>query len=239
MRVALVLGLLVLATAAAGKDLVVRQRSSTAMSGQRVQEETVYLTDHVMVTDSDAMRTIVDLDKQTITTADKTRRSYAVLTFDELRAQLDTLRASLDKLPPEVRKQVGGLLDDSTPVSVTATGKTDTIAGYSAKEYALSGGPYRGTIWTTDAIPKPPAFAKWKSIEKSRGGAPRQLGEAVEKLEGFPLRTRIEASAGAQSVTVSNEVLDVREASPPPEVRTVPAGFTKQAAPGAPAGKPE
>jgi hypothetical protein len=239
MRVALVLGCLLLATTVAAKDLVVRQRSSTTLSsGPPLGDETVYLAGDTIVTDSQATRTIVDLGKKTITTADKAKRTYSVLTFDDLRAQMETLRTALEKMPPEARKQMGALFDEGGPVTITPTGKTETIAGYPAKEHALKGGPYSGTIWTTTAIAKPPAFQKWKTVEKSRGGAARQLGEAIEKLDGFPLRTRIEAQTGGQPVTLSNEVLEVREGSPPADVLTVPSGFTKQAAGGVPSPAP-
>jgi hypothetical protein len=230
MRVALTFACVLLASTVGASDLVVRQRTSTGVS-TTPNEETVYLMTDTIVTDSRAMRTIVDLDKRTITSADKTKRTYTMMTFDELTAQMDALRKALDSLPPEARKQMGALLDDSGPVTLEPTGKTDTIAGYLAKEHALRGGAYSGSIWTTDAIATPPAFQKWKNIEKARGGAARQLSEAIQKLSGFPLRTRIEARAGGQNVTMSNDVIEVREGSPPADVRGVPAGFTKQPMP--------
>ena len=231
MRVALVFACILLGSTVGAADLIVRQRSSTGMS-TTPNEETVYLMNDTIVTDSRALRTIVDLDKRTITSADKTKRTYTVLTFDELQAQMDALRKALANLPPEARKQMGGLLDDDAPVTLEPTGKTDTIAGYVAKEHALHGGTYNGSIWTTDAIATPPAFQKWKSIEKARGGAARQLSEAMQKLKGFPLRTHIEAkSPGGQSVTLSNDVIEVREGSPPAEMSTVPTGFTKTTMP--------
>jgi hypothetical protein len=232
MRVALLACVLVASTAGAA-DLIVRQRSSTGLSTAPT-EETVYLMTDSIVTDSRAMRTIVDLDKRTITSADKGKRTYTVLTFDELTMQMEALRKALTNLPPEARKQMGSLLDDSTPVTLEPTGKTDTIAGHLAKEHALRGGPYSGSIWTTDDIATPPAFQKWKGIEKARGGAARQLSEAIEKLKGFPLRTRVEAKTAGQNVVLSNDVIEVREGSAPADVRGVPAGFTKQATPPAP-----
>jgi hypothetical protein len=229
MRVAL-LACVLLASTAGAADLVVRQRTSTGLSTAPT-EETVYLMADTIVTDSRAMRTIVDLDKRTITSADKAKRTYTVLTFDELTMQMEALRKALANLPPEARKQMGALLNESEPVTLEPTGKTDTIAGYPAKEHALRGGPYSGSIWTTDAIATPPAFQKWKSIEKARGGAARQLSEAIEKLSGFPLRTRVEAKTPGQNVVLSNDVIEVREGSPPADVRGVPAGFAKQATP--------
>jgi hypothetical protein len=232
--VALGLACVLLASTVGATDLVVRQRSSPGLTTAPT-EETVYLSTDTIVTDSRAMRTIVDLDRRTITSADKTKQTYNVLTFDELAAQMEAFRKALANLPPEARKQMGTLLDDGgSPVTLEPTGKTDTIAGYMAKEHALRGGPYTGSIWTTDAIATPPAFQKWKSLDKSRGGPARQLSEAIEKLSGFPLRTRIEAKTGAQDIVLSNEVIEVREGTAPADVKTVPPGFAKQTTPAMP-----
>jgi hypothetical protein len=237
MRTPLVVGCLLVASLVDAADLMIRQRSSGTMGGPTPTEETVYIAGDKIVTDSPTMRTIVDLQQETITSADKAKKAYSVTTFAELRAQMDMIRSSLESLPPEQRKQMGALFDDSEAVTIKATGKTDTIAGYPAKEHSVRGGPYTGAVWTTDAVAKPAAFAKWKGIEQTRGGAARRLGEAMDRLEGFPLRTRIEMKAGPQAVTLSNEVLELKDASPPKEMLAVPAGFTKQAGrlPGAPA----
>src|SRR5262249_43583856 len=178
------------------------------------------------------MRTIVDLDKQTITSVDKPNRAYTVLSIDELRAQMDALRAALDKMPPEARKQFGALVDDdTTPVTITPTGKTEPIAGYPGKEYPIGGGSYSGSVWTTDAIARPGAFERWKELDKSRGGAARQLGEAMSKVQGFPLRTRLESRSGPRPFSISNEVLEVKEGATPAEMAKVPDGFRKQTLP--------
>lgn len=231
MRIALVVGCLLLASAADAKDLVIRQMATNVLTGPTPTEETVYLVGDTIVTESAALRQIVDLEKKTVTTADKANKTYMVRTFDDLRAQADEIRKRLDSLPPESRKQLAALFDDTEPVIIKPTGKTETIAGYPAKEHSVRGGPYDGSVWTTDAVETPPSFTRMKSIEQLRGGAARRLGEAMEKLEGFPLRMRIEMKAGPQPFTVSNEVLEVKEGSAPADVRKVPAGFTKTAVP--------
>jgi hypothetical protein len=235
MRTALVLcALLLMTSVVSAKDLVVRQRSVSGFGGVPPNEETVYLAGDRIVTDSDVMRTIVDLDKKTITTADKRKQTYTVLTFDELNAQMEALRRSIEKLPPEMRKQVMPFFEEGDPVVVTPTGRTETIAGHKAAEHKLSGGPYSGAVWTTTELETPPEFKKWKSIEQSRGGAARRLGEAMETMSGFPLRTKLTVkTGGADPIELSNEVLEVREASPPAHVGKVPDGFTKQAPPAA------
>ena len=232
MRFALVLGWLVVATAAGATDLVIHQRSASSIDGGPPREETVYLTADKVVTDAPTMRTIVDLDKRTITAVDKNRRTYSVMTFDQIGAQMDELKKRMADLPPEARKAMEPLLDEGPPVTATATGKTTTIAGYVANEWAIKGGPYTGSVWATDAIATPPAFQKWKSIEQGRGGmrgAGRRLGEAMQHVQGFPLRTRIETQTGGQTTILANEVLDVKEGAAPADVLKVPSGYARQA----------
>lgn len=237
MRIAFVFAtwLVLAGTSGAAGDLIVRQRSATGIPGSGPREETVYLGTNTVVTDSDAMRTIVDLERRTITSADKTKGTYTILTFDQINAQMAMLRKQLEQLPEEARRAMGPLLDDGPPVTVTATRKTETIAEHRASEYTLKGGPYAGSVWATEDIPTPPAFLKWKEIERSGQGpgTGRQLGAAMEKIPGFPLRTRIETRAGGQPVVLSNEVLSLREGKAPADMLAVPAGFTPQA-PGAP-----
>lgn len=230
MRTALTMACLLLASTVGAKDLIVHQRSSTAMSGPGPHEETVYLAGDKIVTDSPATRTIVDLAGQTITSADKAKRTYTMVTFAELHSQMEMLKESLKKLDPETRQQFAALFDDGTVVTTTPTGKTATIAGHSAKEHAVSGGPYSGSVWMTEEIATPSEFKRWKKIEQEGAGAAQRLGEALEKLDGFPLRTRIDVKNGAKVMQLTNEVLEVREGSPPAEVLVVPPGFTKQTA---------
>lgn len=237
MRIALVLVSLALTIPASAKDLIIHQRSTAGDPGSTPRAETLYVAGGKVVNDSDRSRTIIDVGARTITTADKDHRTYTVVTFDGLRAQLDTLRKNVDSLPPEARKLMGDMLEEGPPVTVTPTGKTETIAGYPAKEYALSGGRYSGSIWATDAIETPPELAKWRALDKSAGasaGLGNQLGEALAKVKGLPLRTRLVTKLANQSVVITSEALQVKEESPPADVLRVPEGFTPaRAQPGA------
>ena len=229
MRIVVALLGIVLASSVAAKDLTLRQRTAVGPPGAPSREETVYLVGSKVVSDSPVSRTIVDLDAKTITTVDKTKRTYGVVAIDSIGAEMEEMRKQVEMLPPEERKKLGGMFDD-VPVTVTPTGKTDTIAGYSASEFALKGGPYAGSVWVTEALPTPSEFKRWKTIEGSMGGlmgAGRRLGEAMSSLNGFPLRSRVETTAHRRVFVVSSEVLEVKEASAPAEALQVPAGFTR------------
>ena len=238
MRIGLVLSCLLLAAAVEAKDLVVKQRASSGFGGGQTNDETVYVTSDKIVTDSPAQRTIVDLDAKNITSIDKAQKTYTVITIDELHQQMEMLKASLDSMPPDARKQMAALFDDSQAVVIKETGKTETIAGHTAKENTLSGGPYSGYVWTTEEIETPAAFTKWKSLEGMRGGAARRLGEAMQQLKGFPVRTKIDMKTGGQPISLTNEVLEVKEGTPPKDVLTVPPSYAKAAPRGMPGPPP-
>jgi len=231
MRLTIVLLTMVLARSAAA-DLVVRQRSATGRAGATPREETVYVAGPKVVSDGAATRTIVDLDAQTITVADKSAHTYTVITFEQVGAQMEALRKAMDRMPPEQRRQMAPLLDDDVQITVTATGRTATIAGHRAAEHTIAGGPYTGSVWTSEEIPVPPEFRRWETLAQSNGaahGAGRRLGEAIAKLPGFPVRSRIETRTGSEPFVIATEVQEVREARAPAAMLTVPDGFTKKA----------
>jgi uncharacterized protein DUF4412 len=234
LRIAAAVALVALAVPAGAADLVIHQRSTTGEHAAP-REETVYLTGDTVVTDSAQSRMIVDAKAKTITMADKDERTYSVLTFDDVRDQMEQVKKSMESMPPEVRKMFEDLTQGGAKVSVTPTGKTATIAGYAAKEYAIAGGPYGGTVWITDAIETPPQLAQWRELVDRGtgvgGGPSHELAEALATLKGFPLRTHIVTTAAGRTFAVSTEVLDVKEGTPPADVARVPTGYTKRQPP--------
>jgi hypothetical protein len=213
-----------LPAAAAAKDLMVRQR--TTASGAAPFEQTQYFTARTMVTDDPHVRMILDLDAQKLTLADKDRRSYSVMTFDELRQLSESAANQLDDLPPEQRKEFG--LD--APVRVDPTGRTQTIAGHAAREYTVDAGPAKGKIWMSEDLPLPEVAREWERLGASIGGPRRaggKLAAALAKLQGIPMRTAMTITMGPQKAETTTEVLEIREAAPPAELLRVPDGFTK------------
>lgn len=227
---ALVAALLVaIAANAPAADLMVRQRLTTTGGpggGPRTEESTEYITAKLSVSDGSSSRTIVDLEAKTLTMIDKQRKTYAVMTFDDLRRRGEEMRKKLDELPPEVRRRMSGDAD----ATVKPTGRTERIAGYDAKEYSLEAGIMKGSIWTTEAIPTPGDRQQWKQFASASGatqGPGGKVTEALANIEGFPLRTVITQEMGPVKVTMTNETLEVRQQSPPPGMVTVPDGFRR------------
>ncbi len=224
---------LVLPPVGRAADLTVRQRVTTTGPRAESHEATEYVTATRRITDDPARRTIVDLEAKTLTVLDKTRKTYTVTTFDELGQQMERARKQLDAMPPEARKMMGAM---DAEVTLQPTGKTEKIAGYEAKEYALSGGPTTGTVWATEEIALPSKAEDWEKFRGAVGGSSgpgSKLGEAMARLKGFPLRTNVTYTMGPVTAGFATEVLSVTQQAAPPEVTTIPAD-ARRVAPRAP-----
>lgn len=231
-RVLLLLSLLA-PVAARGADLTVRQRVTAVGPRTQTHEMTEYVTDTRRITDDPDRRTIVDLDAKTITMLDKKANTYTVTTFDDLRRQMDEARKHLEALPPEARRMMEGSGGD---VTLEPTGKTDKIAGYDAREYAIRGPGISGSVWVTDQVSTPAKAADWERFRGAVGGPMgpgAKLGEAMAKLTGFALRTQVRYAAGPVASGFDTEALSVAQQSPPTDVTTLPA-TARKVAPGAP-----
>jgi hypothetical protein len=239
--VAAVLLLLIAPGWVQAKDLTLRQRVTTTGVRPDTHEATQYWTENKMVTDSPDDRTIIDLGAQTMTVADKRQETYFTQTFAEMRQRSEAMRAQMQKqmesLPPQAREMMGkmgmGPMAAEAEITVKPTGKSEKIAGYEAKEYAIEGGPITASIWATDAL-QPPGGAKAReALGKMVAGAPgSKFAQAIGAINGVPLRTIIRSAAGpAKGFSSTTEVVEVSEKAPPADAMEVPAGFKKVAAP--------
>lgn len=235
---AVVLGLgFALGTAlpAAAEDLVIKQRTTMGSGGeQRTREETQYVTDELVVVESADSRTLVDLTGEKMTIADKDKKTYFEITFVELQKQGEAVQKKMAELPPEARKQMEGMFGKSDPVVVTPTGKTEKIAGYDAKEYALKGGPFTGTVWATEDIPVPVAMTKWRELSSKSAahqGPAEQLTKALAEIKGVPLRTTLTTRMGGGELVNATDVLEITKGSAPADLKKIPDGFSKVSAP--------
>lgn len=212
-------------------DLAIKQRTTTSAGDKSdVREEMQYVTGDLMIVDGPDARTIIDVAKQTVTVADKEKKTWFLMTFADMREQAESVQKQIDSMPPEARKQMEAMLGKDVPVVVTPTGKTEKIAGYEAAENTVAGGPFNGVIWTTNEISMPEGIAKWRELSAqtmAANGPGRRLSEALASVKGVPLRTTMTAKMGANEFTTRAEAVEVREAKPPRDVLQVPQGFTK------------
>ena len=233
MRRALVSVLLPLAAVLAhAGDLTIRQRTTLGNSPPR--EETQYAHEHLLVIDAPDSRTIVDVDARIMRVADKQKRTWFEITFDDLRRQAEAVQRRARAMPPEARKMLDELLGGGDTVQLAPTGRRETIAGYPATEQALTGGPFRGSVWTTDAVAVPDGVRKWRELSADSTGAAgpaRPLTQALARVRGLPLRTSMTANVGGATFATATEVLELSKTPVPRDVLEIPAGFKKIAAP--------
>ena len=233
---------------ASAKDLILEQKTTVAGVGERAGESTQYWTPAMMIVDEPGVRVIVDFATEKLTQIDKTNKNYLTLTFDQMLAQMDASREDLAKrtgdYPPEAKKALEGMGEDigdkNSPVDVKPTGKHDKIAGYDTDEYTFSGNAGTGTFWVSKALPLPLGPKELKAFRKSMDGMKgpgRLFALAMTQVNGIPLRTELKVNLGPQGTTTTNEVVAVREASPPAEMITVPEGYNLIKVPDAPAAK--
>lgn len=235
MRASTFAGLLAVAfaltpTPADAKDLTLRQRVTITGPRTGTHESTQYWTANHVVTDAPSTRIIVNLSAETVTMADKQRRTFYTQTFAELQKQSEALRPKIANLPPQARALMEKMGGDpkamDAPVSLKPTGKSEKIAGYEAKEYILEGGMMRGSVWVSEARASP-AGAKAGAAFANMMGPAARMATAFAQLKGTPLRTVMGAGAGQQGFRTTTEVIEVSQAAPPAEVLKVPEGFTK------------
>jgi hypothetical protein len=88
--------------------------------------------------------TVIDLNAQTITHIDFQKKTYSVMTFDEMKQALDQMAKRMEtqketqkEKQKETQKEKEGGPQTEFKVSVNSTGNTRQIAGYEAKEAIL------------------------------------------------------------------------------------------------------
>jgi hypothetical protein len=92
-------------------------------------ESTIALKGNRLAHRGSTHMSLIDLDKRTITSVDFQKKTYSVMTFDEMKKALEDLSAKMKD-----KKQDAEM---NFKVSADATGKTKQIAGYDAKELLI------------------------------------------------------------------------------------------------------
>ncbi|HUI54867.1 MAG TPA: hypothetical protein VLY04_07840 [Bryobacteraceae bacterium] len=93
-------------------------------------ETTVSYKGDKMVSRSETHATIIDLAAETITNVDMQKKTYSVMTFEQMKQMLEQMSAKMQKKSPDSPSM-------DFKVSVTPTGNTKPIAGFDAKELVV------------------------------------------------------------------------------------------------------
>jgi hypothetical protein len=226
------------ASTAAAKDLVLRQKTTVAGVGARSVESTQYWTPRRMIVDEAAGRIVVDFVDENLTSIDKTRKTWIVLTFEQMSRQMDAARLEMAQRTQDLDADAKAQLermgeaigDRDSAVEVKPTGKREKIAGYDAEEYTFSGSAVKGTLWISKDLPLPLGEKEMKAYRRSTYGMKgpgRQFALAMAQVKALPLRTVMQLDLGPDGTTSTNEVIEVRAESPPAAMIDVPEGFTE------------
>jgi hypothetical protein len=133
-------------TAITGGSLVAAMKMAGTFSKQARQAgqpttSSIFVKGNRMVRSQNDSAEIVDLDKETITRIDHTRKQYSVVTFQQLKQQMeDAARTAREKgaeQPPD-RPEPANDTKMSFDVKVRNTGASKDVAGLSATESILT-----------------------------------------------------------------------------------------------------
>ncbi len=105
---------------------------------KRVNEPTtssVYLKGNRMAHVDPHAASIVDLDKETITHIDFEKKTYSVMTFEQMKQAFEQAMA---KAKEQHRESEGDKVDLNVKASVKETGAAKNINGYNAKQYIMT-----------------------------------------------------------------------------------------------------
>lgn len=100
-------------------------------SAREPMESTVAVKGNRMARRSNTHLNLIDLDSHTITDVDLQKKTYSVMTFDEMRQVMENLAKKMKEKKKDNEAEV------TFKVSADVTGKQKQIAGYDAKEVLI------------------------------------------------------------------------------------------------------
>jgi hypothetical protein len=101
------------------------------------QTSTVAVQGNRMVHKSPLQTSIIDLDKRTITTINNEKKTYSVMTFEQMKQAMADASAKLQSAKQQNASQPGSP-DVSIDADIQQTGQSRNIAGYNTKETILT-----------------------------------------------------------------------------------------------------
>ncbi|HEX4084218.1 MAG TPA: DUF4412 domain-containing protein [Chthoniobacteraceae bacterium] len=190
-------------------------------SGTRTGQMTVKVgTDKVRADMPSQVSTITDTATGEITTLMHAQRVYMVITAAAGKAMM----AQFTKM-----MQANGGIASSSPPPLEATGKTDKINGYDAKEYVFNNGTLKASYWMSTDFPNGQKVAE--ALAKVRKGSLADLTKAfapdLTTLPGVPVKTEIEIN-GQKTTT---ELVSATEQPVDPSEYQIPASYTQMQVP--------
>ena len=133
-------------------------------------------------------------------------------------------------MPEQMASMMKGFMSGMS-VSVQPNGQTKQIGNWKAKGYDFTitamGMPIKMIMWASSDVPFD--WKKYQPLNAEVFKATMRMGEQfiqeLQKLEGYPIATDMEM----MGVKVEMKVEEISEKTPPANVYSVPADYTKKA----------
>lgn len=201
------------------------------------QDETLekWITPDRMVVMSDKQKTIIDLDKGTITAVNHERRAVMTmpLDFSEMAAKFDEEMSDEDRAGFEAF--MGKMMQ--MEVRVEETSEKQRIGEWSCRKYnqviEMGMGTMRSEIWaTTDIEVDQDLYAKFTSAMLAQApGVSQNMDEivaAAKKIKGVHVLTKATNEMMGQTITSTNRLIDFKEGRAPDSAFAIPAGYREE-----------
>jgi len=185
---------------------------------------------------------ILRMDQEKMYDVNTGTKTYSEMTFAEIEGfakkagdKMAAFREKIKNLPPDQQKKMEGLASmmgggAEEKIEVNATGDTKTVSGFACTKYVLKkGGKDFATLWVTKGVSGFDNLrADWVEFGKRMAALTNMtgMGEAYQKIEGFPMETDMNMMG-----TITTVVTKVEKRSTPASEFDVPAGYTKTASP--------
>jgi hypothetical protein len=220
-------------------DMTVISKVST--NGQPGGTQTSYISsDHIRHSESKGNDVIIDLKNGTITNIDTTKKTYFIMTKQDMQGMQAAMAARMNdpKMKQAMAMMQGMSSSMAADTEVKKTGVTRKVAGYACEEWLISmGGIMNMTECVTNDLKYPvqswAALADFQeSMRKSMSFGPSakagaDYAEKMKSIKGFPVASTSTVDAGITKITTATEVTDVSRTPIPDSTWDVPAGFTK------------
>jgi hypothetical protein len=211
------------------QDFTLQETTTTAGApgGGKTMTSTNYFSRNFMKRVSpDGNDTIIKLDDGKIITIDNKKKTYSIVTVQELNDMLEKVSAaaSANKEQMEAMKKMMGQMSDSW--SVTKLGPGEPIAGYKTEKYLLKG-MMDMEMWVAPELKMPAVY--YDAMKMRMRGNPMfdmsKMYDEFKKINGMTLKTVSTMKMMGMEVKTETVVTSVEKTPIPASVFEIPAGF--------------
>ena len=235
------------ATSVFAQDMTItsRVKNGTAQPTTSVS----YLSkDHIRMAIGDGQETIIDVRSGQMTTIDTNKKTYSVLTQQNMDAFATRMQArmnspemkqaqeKMNKMPPADRAKMDQAMERMFSIKVQNTGVNRKIAGYDCQVWTVVSAFSKTEECMSTELQLPvSAWDAYRHFSERMKGMMASMGpmakgvtkmqEQMKAMKGFPLSHSTSTDVMGQKSVVVSEVTSVSRGSIPDSVWAIPAGY--------------